>query len=438
MPENPLFGGAFILSMPSVTLAPNCSPTVSNSSPLHMYGVNFSNLPWYGLFNYENSLRRNGIPFYVEANYQVNVIQGIAYTPDEQFTFCLDVVDDAALFDFSCLFEKQYYFKTSFSSALLQRMILTPEYSRMANYTHKIFAVPITRQNGGGEAPSTRCCKWPPRKHLIEATTILTSYSRGTSQVHDARMRLYRLIMKESSGNPALADFYVTHSEPPLNNSLPWTTITDFYSKHLPPGCGQVPGYFENECYYPFLKKALFLLNLQGIGLSMPFRILDACDTDTGVVTDAFFADAFIDFPFYRLSFNSHGNSSVTSIYDQKTHFRLPWPGLDGESNETALKEELRILFEDPMLLRSRLLPVQRHWCRAHYSEEAFIHTLFKHFKGAPFKHFLRAISDDVLFRGALLNILCIFFSIYWSYHSLVTSFIPHLFIFTAVYNNTC
>jgi len=320
-----------------------------------------------------------------------NSLQGVATTPAGNFSFCYDVLDDASFFDFECLSTRQYYFKSSFSTRLLQRMLKEPENVHLAPHAHKIFGVPVARDSGG----SARCLQegcspqWPPVKDISEATTVLKSYSRGTSQVTEARNRLYRLILREARDDPALADFYITRMS---------DSGTEIASKRLPPGC-EGPGEFATGCYHSFLHSALFMLNLQGIGLSMPFRPLDACDTGTAVVSEAFFPDAFADFPFYMLSFNSHGNSSDVSPYDHRSHFRLPWPGVVGEVNETALVEELRVLFRDHAAIAERLLPLQRDWCRSHYSEEAFMHTLFRHFKGAPFKGFLHSLVDEAVFQ---------------------------------------
>lgn len=110
------------------------------------------------------------------------------------------------------------------------------------------------------------------------------------------------------------------------------------------------------DCYLRFVGEAFFMLNLQGLGLSQPYRLQDACSTDTAVVSEAIFTDASRNFPAYFISSNTHAG----------TRFVLPLNGSMAAMDESK-RSEIMHLFSEHLSIYAKLLPQQRAWCQSRF-----------------------------------------------------------------------
>lgn len=312
---------------------------------------------------FTTSLRNNGIKFSVAFTSGLDkstrvwwLIEGqiIGLPHGKSVTFCIDTADDALRIDHECLAKSDLYFKSSLVREFVPRVVLDVELRKRLH--------PFAIKRGAWFCCDKFIDLGPPR------STVLTSYSGGTSFVVAERGQLYEFLRNAAGNDSALVDLFVT------SGSRYDSSRVSFECKSQ----------FTLDCYYQFLRGSYFMLNLQGIGLSQPLRLEDACITQTAVVSEAIFVDAARDFPAYFISCNTHATSK---------DFALPRNGSTAVIDAGALRDELQNLFANYKSIFRTLLRQQHSWCKRHISDAAFIHQLLKHVSGTPFARKLRIID---------------------------------------------
>ena len=291
------------------------------------------------------SLQENGVQFDLFDNPTPNfVLEGVMRMKRETFRFCLETQDSTDLVDPACLMRADFYFKTARSSEWIS--------SRSENLPlyHRLVPIPLYR-------PS----KMLNEKEYPAKQSVL--FSAGTTLTGEERHTLYVSLIELAKNDSSKVDFHIRGGniiESQVGKSM---NMGDFVQ------------------YQKFLRGAYFMLNVQGIGGSQPFRLVDACSIDTPTVSEHILVDAYKSFPRYQISSHTHWKGLPLKKY--------PENGM----NRTALKLEMEYLFERYKDLSEEILQGQRKWCKR-LTPEMYAHHILAFIPGQPFKK--KAFEKDM------------------------------------------
>ncbi len=279
------------------------------------------------------------------------VLEGAVVVGGEKFTFCMETQDSVDIVDLDCLMRSDWYFKTSRSTEWLASR---PDRQLFA---HRVVPIPLYRtlNHLGAE-------------DLVPKTTMLRSFSWGVTLTKNARLNLYRELVLIAKNDTSKVDLHI------LDGDRKGEAIFSSKDSSSYPA---LSGDFTQ--YQKFLKGAYFLLNVQGIGLSQPFRLLDGCGMNLPAVSEHILADAYKNFPTYPISSHTHYES-------------LPLVQYPNGMNKTALKREMEYLFENVQDVARRILDKQKVWCRR-LTPQMYAHYVLAFVQGTPFKS--SAFSKD-------------------------------------------
>eukprot|EP00742_Colponemidia_sp_Colp-10_P007982 GILJ01008613.1.p1 GENE.GILJ01008613.1~~GILJ01008613.1.p1 ORF type:complete len:198 (-),score=23.06 GILJ01008613.1:849-1442(-) len=180
------------------------------------------------------------------------------------------------------------------------------------------------------------------------------------------RQRLYK-VLKDRYTNDSVVDLYITVDETYHRNKLLYSSI-------------KLNGLDveDHDVYLDFISQGWFILNLSGLHGSQPFRVQDACVTDTAIVSDHIYVD---------------------SIRNGLPLYSIPVDVQRGSINETALATAMDILARDHLKIYRDLIPLQRAWCHMYFSKVGFIHQILRHVPQQRFAAGLRQL-DSLLYAS--------------------------------------
>lgn len=140
----------------------------------------------------------------------------------------------------------------------------------------------------------------PELKNYNKKKYKIVSYSAGNHS--PGRARLYNILMNNFPDDLLLIVDKPFSIDNPLNNKC--FNLNNKY--------GDLKHNYED--YLNIISSGYFMLNLSGHSGSNPHRIRDALLTDTCVISTFIYADAYSDFPCYKID----GNMGINEINEQK------------------------------------------------------------------------------------------------------------------------
>eukprot|EP00742_Colponemidia_sp_Colp-10_P001500 GILJ01001610.1.p1 GENE.GILJ01001610.1~~GILJ01001610.1.p1 ORF type:complete len:414 (-),score=27.20 GILJ01001610.1:1833-3074(-) len=280
------------------------------------------------------------------------------------FTFAVDAADDCLLgpSHLPVIREVDAFFKSSLNDEIslgadtpfFNSPLRSVHLDIVAQFRPKI--LPFVFQNDMRVA-------WNPSSSSASRTSVLVSQSLSMfseTLFGQTRTELYQVMKQLFPNDSSLLDFHVS-----INPDNPTTLLFRSALLHETDNIAH-----DKLMYWKFVSHGWFLLNLSGNGGSQPFRLQDACITDTALVSDHIYAIAYRSFP----------------------RFAIPADVQRGLYSPSGIRDSLKCLFQNYQQVYYFLLPLQRKWCHVYFSAVGHIHQILSRM---PSKYFAYQLLSD-------------------------------------------
>eukprot|EP00743_Colponemidia_sp_Colp-15_P006762 GILK01007290.1.p1 GENE.GILK01007290.1~~GILK01007290.1.p1 ORF type:complete len:424 (-),score=44.49 GILK01007290.1:321-1592(-) len=304
--------------------------------------------------------------FTIDESLPTWITKGELFTPNgtKLFTFAVDAADACLLGPHhrAVIREVDAFFKSSLNDEISlgadapfgNSPSRAVHLDIVAEYRYKI--LPFVFQNDMGVS-------WNPSASTESRTSVLVSQSLNMfseTLFGKTRTELYQVMKQLFPNDPSLLDFHVSINPDKQTTLLFKSSLLDETDNIA----------HDKLKYWKFVSHGWFLLNLSGNGGSQPFRLQDACITDTALVSDHIYAIGYRSFP----------------------RFAIPADVQRGLYSPSGINDALKCLFQNYQQVYNFLLARQRKWCHVYFSAVGHAHQILSRI---PSKYFAYQLLSD-------------------------------------------